>query len=74
MDPKAQPRVRDMRMLGIRVSDDAALAFEVARVAYGHRSLQELLRPVLEAEAKRLETDPTVKVMLTAAQERRRRQ
>ena|SRR6185437_12410314 len=59
--------VRNLPTVGVRVSTEASEIFDVARAAYGHRSLQDLLRPVLEAEAKRLAAVPQIKAMIASS-------
>lgn len=67
-NPKRPDAVRDLRAIAIRVSPHASDVFDIARAAYGHRSLQDLLRPLLEAEAQRLSEIPQIREMLAAAQ------
>ncbi len=74
MPPRKKPdAVRDLRPVAVRVSDEAIEIFDIARAAYGQRSLQELLRPVLEAEARRLAGIPQVTAMLNHARDLRSR-
>jgi len=58
-----------MRAVAVRVPDDVHAVLDVARAAYGHRSLQELLAPVIEAYAKSLAAKPQIQVMLRSRAE-----
>ena len=64
MPRKQEDAVRDMRAVAVRVPDDVHAVLDVARAAYGHRSLQELLAPIVEAYAKSLAEKPQIQAML----------
>jgi hypothetical protein len=64
MPRKQEHAVRDMRPIAVRVPDDVHAVLDVARAAYGHRSLQELLAPIVEAFAMSLAEKPQIKAML----------
>jgi hypothetical protein len=61
---KREHAVRDMRPIAVRVPDDVHAVLDVARAAYGHRSLQELLAPVVEDFARSLAEKPKIRAML----------
>jgi hypothetical protein len=63
----------DLHLVGIRVSSETQATFEAAAAGYG-RSLQDLLRPLLEAEAERLRQVPEIATILRAAAELRARE
>ena len=67
-NPKKLDAVRDLKPVAVRISPEATVIFDIARAAYGHRSLQELLRPVLETEARRLAAIPQIADMINSAQ------
>lgn len=61
--------MRDMRPVAVRVPDEVHDILDVARAAYGHRSLQELLAPVVEDYAQSLAEKPQIKAMLRSRAE-----
>jgi hypothetical protein len=67
MPRKKENAVRDLKQVLVRVPEDAYRVFEVARVAYQHRSIQELLRPVLEQHAETLRAKPQIQAMLRSS-------
>jgi hypothetical protein len=69
MPRKKENAVRDLKQVLVRVPEDAYRVFEVARVAYQHRSIQELLRPVLEQHAETLRAKPQIQAMLRSSAE-----
>ncbi len=69
MPRKKQDAVRDLKPVLVRVPEDVYRVFEVARAAYQHRSLQELLRPVLEQHAEGLRAKPQIQAMLRSSAE-----
>ncbi len=69
MSRKKADAVRDLRALAVRVPDEVHRVFDVARAAYGYRSIQELLRPVLENYAETLRAKPQIQTMLLSSAE-----
>jgi hypothetical protein len=69
MSRKKDPAVRDLQPVLVRVPDEVFQVFQIARAAYGHRSLQELLRPVLEAHADYLRAKAPIQAMLKSRAE-----
>lgn len=63
-------RTEPLRQLGVRVPDATNVVFTVAAAGYGI-SVQELLSPVLEAEAARLQQIPEVGRMVREARKLR---
>jgi hypothetical protein len=69
MTRKQENAVRDLKSVLVRVPEDAYRVFEVARAAYQLRSMQELLRPVLEQHAETLRAKPQIQAMLRSSAE-----
>lgn len=63
MSKKKRDVTRDLPTVAVRVPDDVMRVFEVARAAYGVRSMQELL-PVLEDFAESLRAKTQIQAML----------
>jgi hypothetical protein len=66
---KKEDAVRDLKPVLVRVPEDVYRVFEMARAAYQHRSMQELLRPVLEQHAETLLAKPQIQGMLRSSAE-----
>jgi hypothetical protein len=69
MPRKKENAVRDLKPVLVRVPEEVHRVFEMARAAYQVGSMQELLRPVLEAHAAALRARPQIQTMLRSSAE-----
>jgi hypothetical protein len=61
---KRENAVRDMHAIAVRVPEEVHAVLDVARAAYGQRSMQELVAPVIEEFARSLMDKPQIAAML----------
>lgn len=69
MPRKSENAVRDMHAIAVRVPDDVHAILDVARAAYGHRSMQDLIAPVVVDFARSLVEKPQIAAMVRSRAE-----
>ena len=63
----------ELKLVATRVSPSAFRVLQIALVVEGAESMQELLRPIVEAYAKALEAEPEVRAIMDNVDEYRAR-
>lgn len=69
----ASKRDNDTRLVATRVSPEAFDVLQIALLAEGAESMQELLRPIVEEYAEKLAREPEVRAIMDSVEDYRAR-